>query len=353
MKSGRTARIWTQRIRIGGRVTNIGLGSYPRVRLAEVRAAALHNRREVDAGRDPRSGRGVPTFKDAAAKTIELRAAGWRTPDTARRWAATLATYAGPVVGSKPIDKITPADVVQILAPIWASKPAQARVVRERLVAVFQWCIGQGWISVSPVPVAVASLPKQNGTNGNGGTVKHRAMTPRAARKTLRLVDAAAGFWSMRAAIRFAALTAARMSEVRGAEWSEIDDIAAVWTIPADRMKAGREHRVPLSPAALTVLDVARQHAHGGALIFPNTRGGTMAGNSAARLLRTLGAPGTPHGFRGAFRSWTADKGIAREVAETCLAHAVGTKIEQAYQRSDLLARRRKVLEQWAKYLDA
>ena len=355
MKSGRTSKFWTQRVRIGGTVTNIGMGSFPRVRLAEARAAALANVREIDAGRDPRKGRGIPTFEDAARQTIELRAKGWRSPETARRWAASLERYAGPVVGSKKIDTISPADVVRILAPIWAEKPAAARVVRERLAAVFAHAVGQDWVAKSPVPVAVASLPKQNGTNGNGngngGTVNHRAMTPDAARKTLRLLDDAAGFWSVPAAIRFAALTAARLAEVRGATWSEIDTVSAVWTIPADRMKAGREHRVPLSPAALEVLAEARQHADGGALIFPNSRGGPMAGNTPARLLRKLGAPGTPHGFRGSFRSWTADNGVSREVAETCLAHQVGSKIERAYQRSDLLERRRGVLERWAAFL--
>ena len=299
-------------------------------------------------GQKTRGRAGVPTFDEAARRTIEQRAKGWRNPETARRWASTLERYAGPTIGAKQVDAVTPADIVGVLSPIWATKKTQAAAVRERLAGVFAWCIGQGWISDSPVVAALASLPKQNGTNGNGHTVKHHAMTPDDARETLRQVAGASAFWSTRAAVRFQALTAARFGEVRTAEWSDIDEAAALWSIPAAKMKTGRQHRVPLSRAALAILNAAREHADGGAFVFPSSRGGPTGAKTAAGLLRRIGAAGTPHGFRGAFRSWAADEAVSREVAETCLAHQVGSKIERAYQRSDLIERRRDVLEHWA-----
>ena len=347
-RNGRTSRRWVQRVRIGGKPSHIGLGSYPVVTLREARKMALENVRTIRKGQDPRAG-GVPTFDEAARRTIEQRAKGWRNPDTARRWAATLETYAGPTIGAKQVDAVTPADIVGVLSPIWATKKTQAQAVRERLAAVFAWCIGQGWISVSPVPAAVASLPKQNGTNGN--TAKHHAMTPDEARRTIEQVEGASAFWSTRAAVRFQALTAARFGEVRTAEWSDIDEARGVWTKPGEKTKSGKPHRVPLSAAAVAILAEAREHADGGPYVFPSSRGGPTGAKTAAGLLRRIGAPGTPHGLRGAFRSWAADEAVSREVAEHCLAHQVGSKIERAYQRSDLIERRRDVLEHWAAFL--
>ena len=348
-RNGRTSRRWVQRVRIGGKPSHLGLGSFPVVTLREARKMALETARTIRKGQDPRAG-GVPTFSEAARRTIEQRAKGWRNPETARRWASTLERYAGPTIGAKQVDQVAPADIVGVLSPIWATKKTQAQAVRERLAAVFSYAVGQGWISASPVPAAVAALPKQNG-NGNGNTAKHHAMTPDEARQTLEQVAGASAFWSTRAAVRFQALTAARFGEVRTAEWSDIDEARGVWTKPAEKTKSGKPHRVPLSRAAVAILAEAREHADGGPYVFPSSRGGPTGAKTAAGLLRRIGAPGTPHGFRGAFRSWAADEAVSREVAEHCLAHQVGSKIERAYQRSDLIERRRDVLEHWAAFL--
>ena len=342
----RTAKMWGQRVIKHGRPTSLGLGAYPLVTLAEARAKALQNRREIGLGREP-----LPTFGEAAELVIKLHAASWKHPERlARRWRQTFRDTAFPAFGSKPVDTVTSADVLGALAPIWTAKPAAARQALQRIAAVMKWSVAQGFRTDDPAAEATAALPRQNGK-----TEHHRALAHQEVGAAIRRVLAAKRRDpSARLAFQFCALTAARSAEVLGSRWCEIDLPARVWTVPPERMKAGRAHRVPLSGAAVAVLDEARK-LHGArarAHIFCSRgTGGTITPQSLRGLAAEL-TDSTVHGLRSSFRNWAAENGVDRAVAEAALAHIVGG-VEGAYNRTDLVDRRRAVMEAWAEYLGA
>ena len=244
----------------------------------------------------------------------------------------------------KPVDRITSADVLRCLSPIWTSKPAAGQKARNRIAAVFRWCIGRNHRPDNPVDRAVAALPRVNGS----GTEHYRALPPQGARAALRAIRRMADASPAALCVELIALTAVRGGEARGARWDEIDLEAARWTIPASRMKAGREFAVPLSTGALEVLKRARALSGESPLVFPSRTGGPLAVNAPGRVLQRAGVASTLHGFRSSARSWMAESGIPAEVAEACLAHIPRSKVVQAYQRSDLLERRAKVLQAWS-----
>ena len=345
MKSGRVSKSWGQRIRVGGKPTNLGLGSYPVVTLKEAREKALENRRAVHWGHDPRDG-GVPTFEGAVAKVIEIHSPTWKNPSRiSGQWRQTLRDYAHPRIGRKRVSEVTTADVLAILKPIWSRKPATARAVRQRIGAVMKWAVAKGYRPDNPAGDAIAAaLPR------NGNTTRHfRALPHGEVSAALVKVRNSGAYAGGRLAFEFMVLTAARSNEVRGATWAEIEH--DVWTIPASRMKGKREHRVPLSRRALEILEEARKLHDEGGIVFRGARGGRIDTSMFGSLLRRLGVDGTPHGMRSSFRDWCSETGVAREVAEAALAHAVKNKVEAAYARSDLLERRREVMEAWAAYL--
>ena len=334
--NGRIGKAWAQRLRVGGKVTSLGLGPYPVVTLAEARAKALDNRRAAYAGRDPRGG-GVPTFEAAAEKVIKLHSRTWKAGSrVAREWEQTLADYAFPVLGRKSVAAVTTGDVLAVLTPIWHTKSATAKKVRQRIGAVMKWAVAQGHRTDNPAGDEIkAALP-----NVNGHVRHHRALPhDRVAEVLSKTKDNTNGL-----ALRFVVLTACRVSEVAAAEWSEID--GDVWTIPASRMKTRKQHRVPLSSAALQVLAEAKSDSP---FVFPGRGGKPIARQSIGRALD--GTKATPHGFRSSFRDWCAERGVPREVAERALAHVVGNRVEAAYNRTDLLERRRKVMEAWGRYV--
>lgn len=342
-RNGRTSRMWCQRIMdpLTGKQTSIGLGSYPRVTLAEARAKALHNRRQIDAGRDPRGG-GIPTFERATEAVIRLHKAGWKPGSrTESQWRASFATHLYPALGKKRIDQIKTADLLNVLRTLVHESPAMSKKLRARIAKVFEWAVAHGYRPDNPAGAALVSvLP-------NGKTTTHHKALPHGevAGALAKVGGSAAGL-----ATRFLALTATRTIEPRLATWSEIDLEAKVWTIPADRMKAGREHRVPLSEAALAVLAEARERWGSEGPVFPGRGGGPLGETTIGALFRRrkIGAP--PHGLRSSFRDWCGESGVAREVAEACLAHVV-KGVEGAYARSDLLERRREVMERWGEYV--
>ena len=347
-KNGRISRSWSQRMidPATGRQTSIGLGSYPVVTLAEARRKALKNRREIDAGRDPRGG-GVPTFEKATEKVIALHRKGWKSGSrTEAIWRNSFTRHAYPKLGSMPVDKIKTADVLAVLGPIWHSKPSQAQLVRRRIGQVMKWSIAQGLRPDNPAGEALAAaLPK------NGKTKKHHKALPHSeVAGALRKIEDSNAAPSTRLVIFAIAATACRTGEVRGARWSEIDTEAAIWTIPADRTKTGRPFRVALSSMALGVLAEARERFGSIGLVLPGRGGNPVGHGSVGTLFRRLGIEGTPHGLRSSFRDWCGETGVPREVAEACLAHVVGG-VEGAYARSDLLERRREVMEDWGRYL--
>ncbi|MCY4397743.1 MAG: site-specific integrase [Gemmatimonadetes bacterium] len=346
-KSGRISRTWRQRLRIEGRLTSVGLGPYPEITLAEARRKALDNSRAVRHGGDPR-GRGVPTFAEAAERTIELHRDGWKAGSPLpEQWEATFRLHAASLL-DKPVDRITSADVLACLAAIWNSKPGAAKKARHRIAAVFRWSIGKNLRPDNPVDRAVVALPR---TNGNAP--RHYRALPHG--------EVAASLGAIRRVkyihpsavlcVEMIALTAVRAGEARGALWDEIDLEAGAWTIPASRMKAGREFCVPLSTGALGVLERARALSPESSLVFPSRKGGVLARNAPGRVLRRAGIASTVHGFRSSARSWMAESGVPAEVAEACLAHVPRSRVVQAYQRSDLLERRAEVMQAWCDYV--
>ena len=345
--NGRITKTWRQRVRIDGRLTSIGLGPYPEVTLADARQKALDNSRRVRQGQDPR-GRGVPTFAEAAERTIELHRDGWKAGSPLpEQWEATFRLHAASLL-DKPVDRITSADVLACLAAIWNSKPGAAKKARHRIAAVFRWSIGKNLRPDNPVDRAVVALPR---TNGNAP--RHYRALPHG--------EVAASLGAIRRVkyihpsavlcVEMIALTAVRAGEARGALWDEIDLEAGAWTIPASRMKAGREFCVPLSTGALGVLERARALSPESSLVFPSRKGGVLARNAPGRVLRRAGIASTVHGFRSSARSWMAESGVPAEVAEACLAHVPRSRVVQAYQRSDLLERRAEVMQAWCDYV--
>ena len=343
---GRITKTWRQRVRIDGRLTSIGLGPYPEVTLAEARRNALDNSRMVRQGRDPR-GRGVPTFAKAARRTIELHRDSWKEGSPLpQQWESTFRLHAAPLM-DKPVDRITSADVLGCLSPIWSTMPTAARKAKHRIAAVFRWSIGRNYRRDNPVDRAVAALPKQNGNAGG----HHRALQHGEIAVALRAIRRVGNGSPAALCVELIALTAVRPGEARGARWDEIDMDAARWTIPAARMKAGREFAVPLGTGALDVLERARKLSDGSPLVFPSRAGRMLAPNTVSGVLRLAGVASTLHGFRSSARSWMADSGVPAEVAEACLAHVPKSRVVQAYQRSDLLERRAEVMQEWSEYV--
>ena len=346
------AKSWVLRSVVRGRRCDIGLGGYPLVSLAEARAAAFDNRKLARAGGDPLALKrrpDIPIFEDAARTVIEIHKPTWRDGGkSAGQWESALRQYAFPRLGAKRVDTITTADVMAVLLPIWTAKAETARRVRQRIGTIMKWAVAQGYRDDNPAGDAIgAALPKANGACRHFRAVHHSEVGD-----VIRAVRESQASLAARLAFEFLVLTAARSGEVRGAAWSEIDTDAATWTIPGERMKGGREHRVPLSGRALAVLDEARALDDGSGLVFPAPAGRKpMSDSTLSELLRELGIDAVPHGFRSTFRDWCSEAAQApREVAEACLAHVV-RGVEGAYARSDLLDRRRKLMDRWAAYL--
>ena len=350
MDNGRLSKTWIQRVRIHGRPTHISLGSYPILALSEARAKALENKKLIMDGRDPRSG-GIPSFVEAAEKVIEIHSTGWKDGGkSAVQWRASLRDYAMPKLGNKPVNQITTADVMAVLLPHWHEKHETMRRVRQRIRAIMKWSIAQGYRMDDPAGEQLgAALPK----NGNHRQ-HHRALHYSQVADAIARVQSSGAFPSTILALQFLVLTATRSGEVRGARWDEIDLDSRTWTIPGERMKAKRPHRVPLTRRALEILSEARAFDFGSGLVFPNTKGKAMSDSTMSKLLRENGVGCVPHGFRTSFRQWAAERtNFPREVCEQALAHVNKDKVEAAYQRSDLFEHRRKLMDAWASYLQA
>ena len=347
------ARRWEQRLVIRGRQRTLGLGGVSLVPLAEAREKALANRKIARAGGDPTEVLRkveVPTFEAAAAAVIDLHRPTWRNAKHGAQWEATLRAYVYPRLGKRPVSDIDTADVLNVLSAIWHDKPETARRVRQRLSTVMKWAVAQGYRQDNPAGDAIgAVLPKHKGT----GKRHHRALPYGKVADAIELAHISGASMAVKLAFEFLILTATRSGEVRSMAWNEIKLEAAVWTIPAERMKAGREHRVPLCARALEILTQARQLGDGSGLVFRGTRPGKpLSDMTLSKLMRDLGMDAVPHGFRSSFRDWAAEcTNAPRAVMEAALAHTVRDKAEAAYARSDLFDRRRRLMNQWADYL--
>jgi len=344
----RGGKSWVLRTMVRGKRRDIGLGGLSWVSLAEAREKARALRKIAREGGDPiaarRAGETCPTFEEAARRVhAEQIVSRGRNEKYRSQWLNTLRDHAFPYLGSKPVRDVVQSDVLRVLAPIWTEKPQTARLVRQRLRTVLNWARTAGHFEgVNPVEGVEEGLAKQR------NRVKHHAAMP---------WGDVPGFMNemgesiMELALQFLILTAARSGEVRSARWSEIDTEERLWIIPADRMKSEREHRVPLSNEALTVLDAARGLDPD--LVFPGQkRGRPMPDTTLLMVAKRMGCKGTTvHGFRSSFADWAEERGgMSREIAELSLAHEVGDATERAYRRSDLLGKRRTLLERWARF---
>lgn len=316
----------------------------------DVKAAARRDEAQAEASRREENVLNAATFKSATERHLALKESGWRNAKHRQQWENTLATYAYPIIGELPVRDITPQHVLQALEPIWSTKPETASRVRMRIEAVLNSAKVLGWRTGENPALWRGNLDAALPPRSKVRTVKHHAalhwreISPFMAQ--LRQRDGLSA-----RALEFAILTAARSGEVRKATWSEIDFEQKLWIVPAKRMKAGREHRVPLSQSALQLLNEMPRF-QGYDLIFPGTRMQPLSDMSLSAVLKRMGmADITVHGFRSTFRDWAAEHtGHGSDIVEMALAHTISSKTEAAYRRGDLIAKRRSLMEDWAEW---
>ena len=346
---GGLSKSWVQTIRVRGDRTNIGLGVWPEVSLADAREKALANSQMISRGGDPRRRiQAVPTFQEALEEVIKGRGESWRAGGKSeKQWRASLETYAGALC-PRLVTDITKRDVIGVLEPIWVNRRETARRVRSRISIVMDWAIGKEYREDNPARRAIIqSLPPQTDVKQSQASVPHPQVAA-----ALAVVEASRASSSTKLCLRFQTLTASRPTEARACRWEEIDFKTATWTIPGERTKKKRPHRVPLSTQALELLQKAQELSGGSAWVFPAPRREGPLSDTINKLLRSRDLEGTPHGMRSSFSSWCSDMGHPLEVAEHALGHIV-RGVAGAYQRSDLFDRRRPVMQDWADYLDS
>jgi integrase len=357
------AKSWIYRYRADGRRHDLGLGPYPDISLADARERATEQRKLRLNGHDPlltrRAGRDAArlaaakamTFKACAEAYIAAHAAGWRNPKHRWQWGASLASYVYPSFGDLPVQAVDVGLVMKAVEPLWNTKSETASRVRGRIESVLDWATARGYRS-GDNPARWRGhlenlLPKRSAVR----RVEHHAALP--------YPEIAAFMAQLRRqegitarALEFLILTAGRTSEVIGAKWGEFDLAERLWTVPGERMKSGREHRVPLSDAALAIFGAPGDPDQ---FVFPGGKGGGLSNMALLMTLRRMGhADLTAHGFRSTFRDWAAERtSFATEVAEMALAHVVGSKVEAAYRRGDLFQKRRQIMQAWARFCAA
>jgi integrase len=365
--TGAGAKSWIYRYMLRGKEREMGLGSLSAVCLADARTKATECRSLRQAGVDPIDARKSArdqarldaakalTFKDAAGAYIDAHRAGWRNLKHIWQWGATLATHANPIIGDLSLQAIDTTLVLKVLEPIWPTKPETASRLRGRIEAVLDWATVRGYRKGENPARWRGHLSKLLPARSKVRKVKHLAALPYADLPSFMVALQAQGGIAARA-LEFTILTAARTGESLGAKWNEISLIDRVWTVPAGRMKAGKEHRVPLSIWTLTILENMNPDGDAGdGFVFQGGKRGKPLSNMAMiAVLRRMGrGDATVHGFRRSFRDWAAERtNFPSEVAEMALAHAVGDKVEAAYRRSDLFERRRRIMVEWAKFCD-
>ncbi len=356
------ARSWIFRYKIKGRSRYAGLGPAHTVTLAEARAKATDARRLLLEGQDPIEARRATlaaahlekanslTFREACEHCITVHRAGWKNQKHASQWRATLEAYAYPLLGALPVAAVDTGLVVRVLEPIWTTKPETAKRLRGRIERVVDFARVRGWRAGENPARWRGHLDHVLAKRSKGQLVKHHAAMP------FGDVPAFLGELQKRAgmaplALAFLLLTAARTNEVIGANWNEIDLKDAVWTIPAHRMKAGREHRVPLTNRAIEILRGVTRVADNPHVFSGQRRGAGLSNMAMLELMRNMRPGLTVHGFRSSFRTWIAERtNFSADVAEAALAHTVSSKVEAAYQRGDLFDKRRRLMEAWAQF---
>jgi integrase len=355
------ARSWVLRVMVGEKRRHMGLGGFPDVPLAQAREKARKAREEIVQGIDPIGQRrsalsqlrvqqaSEKTFEQAAEAYLEAHGDSWKNPKHRAQWASTLQTYAFPVMGKLLVKDVGQEQILKVLEPIWKTKTETASRLRGRIESVLDWATVRKY-RTGENPARWKGhleqlLPKPKSVQ----KVVHHAALPIAEMPAFMAKLRSADYVSARA-LEFAILTAARSGEVRGARWSEIDFEKAVWTIPAERMKAGREHRVPLTEPAIRILRT-QPHRTESDLVFSALRGKQLSDMALSEVMRRMQINAVPHGFRSTFRDWVSEStNYPRDLAEQALAHALESKVEAAYRRGDALEKRRPLMSDWAKF---
>ena len=346
---------WLQRLTVHGRRREMGLGSVVTTTLAEARRIAVENLTLARKGQDPiqfrrneLAARTAPDFEGAARQCHDLREGAWRNEKHREQWISSLEAYAFPKMGKKRLNTITSADILEVLTPIWTAKHATALRVRQRIGVVLDWAKAKGWRSEgNPAMDLSKALPTVARVRKH-----HPAMPYAEVPAFLHSVRESGSSLHAKSAMEILVLTATRTNETLGARVSEFDLAKATWTIPGQRMKAKAEHVVPLATRAAEVIRaVLAAHSGKGDFIFESRPGKPLSQMALLAMMRRMGLKTVPHGFRSSFRDFAAEKtNASREVAEAALAHTIKDKVEAAYRRSDLLEKRRKLMNQWATY---
>jgi integrase len=339
------------RVQKNGKRRDIGLGAASRVTLSQARTRAAQARAQVEAGLDPitqrRKAAGIPTFREASALVFAEHKKGWKNGKHQGQWLRTLEVYAFPMLGDRLVSDIDGSSVREVLAEIWTEKPETARRVRQRIGTVLDWAYSKGHRnSEAPMRSLSKGLPRQPKKDGHHAAMPFEEVPAFLSR--LREKET----WG-RLALEAAILTAARSGEIRGATWDEVDLGKALWTVPAERMKAGKEHVVPLSPAALRVFQRAYElRTESCKFVFHGAkRDKPMSDMTLMKVLRDMGEAVTAHGFRSSFRDWVSEETqFSGDLAEAALAHAIRNKVEASYRRGNLLAKRRGLMNAWGEY---
>jgi len=361
---GALHRSWLYRFAINGKERQMGLGSFPTVGIVEARAKATDARKLVAERIDPIERRDslrasaaladakAMTFDQCADAYIKSHRAGWRSPQHAEAWTQSLADYVAPIFGSVPVQAVDTGLVTRALEPIWATIPETASRTRGRIELVLDWATARGYRKGDNPARWRGHLDKLMPSRAKMRKIKHHPAIvhddlPAFLTALRRRTDVAAR------ALEFLILTAARSGEAIMARWDEIDFAGKVWTVPAERTKAHREHRVPLSAPALALLKAMAEKREGDA-VFPGERTAMLSRYALITLLRRMKRTDiTPHGFRATFRTWAGDCTTAqREVIEAALAHMVGDETERAYSRGDLFEKRRRLMDDWAAFCE-
>jgi integrase len=360
------AKSWVLRYMLDGRPHEMGLGSFYDLSLAEARERAREFRKMVKDGVDPIDDRRarraaqraerakVMTFRQCAEAYVAAHQAGWRNRKHAAQWPSTLSAYVYPHFGPLPVHAIDTGLVTKTLEPIWLKKPETAGRVRGRIESILDWATARGYRQGENPARWRGHLENLLPGKSKVRRVEHHAALPYAEIWSFMSELRQQGGVAARA-LEFAILTAARTGEVIGARWDEIDFAERLWTVPAQRMKAAREHRVPLSEPVLAILK-EMQKVRSGNFVFPGAKVGRPISNMAMlMLLRRMGHVDlTTHGFRSSFRDWAAERtNFPPEVAEMALAHTVSDKVEAAYRRGDLFEKRRRLMHDWASFATA
>jgi integrase len=360
-KGNWVSRSWLFRYNHHQRPTWMGLGAVRDINLADARQQAAECRRLLALGKDPiaeRDGARARTlvekqrsmnFDQCAQAYIAAHRDGWRNAKHAAQWESSLRLHAGPVIGKLPVDEVELRHVMLVLEPIWRDRTETASRVRGRIESILDWATVRQLRHGDNPARWRGHLDQLLPMPGKVRQVEHHAALAfadlRGFMQTLARQDGTGA-----RALAFLILTAARSGEVRGATRGEIDVQARVWSIPGARMKAGRDHRVPLSDMAWTLLPSPLPN-DANALLFPAPRGGPLSDMTLTAVMRRMKVDAVPHGFRSTFRDWCAEcTDFPREVAEMALAHAIGDKVEAAYRRGDLFEKRRQLMDEWARY---